>query len=249
MSKYFFFLCLFIATTSSAQANVIYDEQRERQIPIAISQPKNTQLCSAQLKCPVAFVSAGYGVAHTKYSFVSKMLVERGYLVVAIRHELPSDPPLSVTGDLYQTRSENWQRGSNTLRFLQKKLAQQYPHYDFDQLLLVGHSNGGDISAWLTNEGAPFVSHLITYDHRRVPLPRTSQVKVLSIRASDFPADKGVLPRRNEIGAENICVHKVEQAKHNDMSDYGPDWLKNKMVKVTQQFLQGATCEVIHNGA
>ena len=39
-------------------------------------------------------------------------------MVVAIGHELPNDPPLSVSGNLYETRSENWSRGAVTLDFI-----------------------------------------------------------------------------------------------------------------------------------
>ena len=101
--------------------------------------------------------------------FLTKVLNELGYLVVAVGHELPGDPPLSVTGNLFETRSENWTRGAATLNFLQHQLASRYPSYDFEALLLVGHSNGGDISAWLANQTQPYVNTLITLDHRRVP--------------------------------------------------------------------------------
>lgn len=243
MLKVISLVLLNLITTTALAGNVIYDKKRHRNIPVAITQIQHGQTCSVTQKCPVAFVSAGYGIAHTQYRFLSEMLSEHGYLVVAIGHELPSDPALSVSGDLYQTRSENWQRGSDTVRFLQNELSKKYTQYNFEKLLLIGHSNGGDISAWLSNEGADFVSNLITFDHRRVPLPRNSTVNVLSIRAGDFPADKGVLPAKDELGAQHICIITIKNAKHNDMADHGPKWLKDEMARYTAEFLLGKKCD------
>ena len=119
--------------------------------------------------------------------FLTQQLNELGYLVVAIGHELLKDPPLSVTGDLYETGSENWQRGAVTLEFIWKTLKLSYQNYDFEHLLLIGHSNGGDIAYWLANENKSYIVSLITLDHRGC----LCLVRILSIRASDFPADKG----------------------------------------------------------
>ncbi|MFP3632508.1 hypothetical protein SB776_38540, partial [Burkholderia sp. SIMBA_045] len=68
--------------------NTVYDESRDRNIPKQISYPTSEEQCSEAQKCSVAFLSAGYGVSHTKYSFLSKQLNQLGYMVVAIGHEL-----------------------------------------------------------------------------------------------------------------------------------------------------------------
>ena len=81
----------------------------------------------------------------------------------------------------------------------------------------MGHTNGGDISLWLGNEGKAYISGIITLDHRRVPLPRDSALKVLSIRASDFPADKGVLPTAPEQSEHGSCVVKVDGSRGDDI--------------------------------
>ena len=235
-------LLLIAVTAGPANAEVIYDQSRDRQIPVEINYPVIQADCTPATRCPVAFLSAGYGVPHTAYPFLVKQLNELGYLVVAVGHELPGDPPLSVQGDLYQTRSENWRRGANTLAFLQKTLQSRYPSYDFNALLLVGHSNGGDISAWLANENKAYVKTIITLDHRRVPLPRNKDIGVLSIRASDFPADKGVLPSEQEQQHYGSCVVRIPQAKHNDMSDYGPPWLKERILSLVINYLAGKPC-------
>jgi hypothetical protein len=210
-------------------AEIIYDESRNRNIPIQISFPSDKSKCLKLSPCPVVFLSAGYGNTHTEYSFISLQLNELGYLVVAVGHELPSDPALSLSGDLFETRSENWRRGAKTLDYLQKYLANRFTEYDFENLILVGHSNGGDISAWLGNEGKPYIKTIITLDHRRVPLPRRHDIKILSIRASDFPADDGVLMTKTDLDKYDACIVEIPEARHNDIADFGPDWLKEKI--------------------
>ena len=223
-------------------AENIYDESRDRSIPVEITFPMELENCSLDLKCPVAFLSAGYGVSHVKYTFLSKQLNQLGYLVAAIGHELPSDPSLSLTGNLYNTRSENWRRGATTLHFLKDSLSQRFAQFDFEKLMLVGHSNGGDISAWLGNEGKTYIQKIITLDHRRVPLPSDGTIKILSIRASDFPADKGVLPTESEQKAKGTCIVTIPKARHNDIADFGPAWLTDNITLIINNYLNGHAC-------
>jgi len=235
-------LAVSMFAVGAVSAEEVQDESRNRSIPIEISFPSNISNCTVENKCPVAFLSAGYGVAHTKYSFLTDQLSELGYMVVAIRHELPEDPALSVEGNLFETRSENWIRGAETLSFLKGKLESRYPNYRFNELLLVGHSNGGDISAWLGNEQNPYVKSIITLDHRRVPLPRKKEISILSIRGSDFPADDGVLPTVRESNDYDICVIEIPESKHNDMSDDGPEWLKEEILKLVKNHVNNVAC-------
>ncbi|MCH1923563.1 alpha/beta hydrolase [Shewanella sp. C32] len=235
------YLCLF----NTADAQIIEDAARQRQIPVEIAAPTHQAACTAKQPCPVAFVSAGYGMGHSQYRFATDALNQLGYLTVAIAHELPQDPPLSVSGNLYQTRSENWRRGAATLAFMRAALQEQYPNYDFDSLLLFGHSNGGDISAWLANEGQPYIKTVITLDNRRVPLPRSETIGVLSIRGSDFPADAGVLPTTAEQTRFGSCVVQIPAARHNDMADSGPPQLRRSMAMLITAYLGGATCSAL----
>ncbi len=240
-------LCLLVFGQSLAHADVLYDAARDRCIPLAISLPGGSIQCQPEAKCPVAFVSAGYGVSHNHYRFIAQELNLLGYLVVAIGHELPQDPPLEVTGHLFQTRSENWQRGAQTLRFVRSQMQPKYPGYDFDHLLLLGHSNGGDISSWLAAKQPPYVSTLITLDHRRVPLPRDHAIQVLSIRAGDFPADAGVLPSPAEQQQFPICLVRLAKAQHNQMEDDGPMWLKTTIQDLIRGYLTGTDCQQLQS--
>ncbi|MEK0159861.1 alpha/beta hydrolase [Pseudoalteromonas piscicida] len=238
LRSFLLLLCLPFALA----AETVIDPARDRAIPIETHQPSNTDNCSTTALCPVALLSAGYGVSHTEYQFLVKTLNQAGYLVITVGHELATDPPLSVEGNLYETRAENWQRGADTLVFIRDYFKPKFTTFDFEHILLVGHSNGGDISAWLINQGAKFVSQIITLDHRRVPLPRSLDVAVLSIRASDFPADKGVLPSRAEKQKYHDCVVTIANAKHNDMTDEGPSWLTDKIAQILADHLAGKPC-------
>lgn len=239
---------LFLFSNFSS-AEVVFDKTRDRKIPVEISYPTQKYQCTDSNKCPVSFISAGYGVSHSKYVFLTRLLNELGYMTVSIAHELPQDPPLSTQGNLYESRRENWLRGADTLDFLQKQLVNQHSNYDFNSLVLVGHSNGGDISAWLANEGKAYIKTVITLDNRRVPLPRNSNIQVLSIRGSDFPADSGVLPTSQEKATYSMCIVKIHNSRHNDMSDYGPEWLKSKITNIIDAFLLGGTCASLKQDA
>ena len=221
----------------ATEYRLLNDKQTQRDIPIHISYPQDAAACGDENPCPVALLSSGYGVAYDNYSFISTTLASAGYLVVAVQHELAGDPPLAVSGDLYSARSENWQRGANSLEFVRTELQQRMPNYNFDSLTLVGHSNGGDISAWYINSGRGQAARLITLDHRRVPLPRSETVLVLSIRGSDFPADDGVLYTAEELTQLNGCIVHLADAKHNDMTDFGPDWLRQALSDVIRSFV------------
>jgi predicted esterase len=227
----------------NANELIIEDKVRQRAIPVTIYWPVNKEKCTTNTLCPVVLLSAGYGVSHNKYQFLASSFTTENYLVIAIGHELPNDPPLSTSGNLYQTRSENWQRGVLTLTTVQNQLKNQFSQYDFNNLTLVGHSNGGDISAWLANENHPDIKTVITLDSRRVPLPTTANIQVMSIRASDFPADAGVLPTQEQQMKFNSCIVTIPNARHNDMSDEGPLWLRQKIQLLVQGFLKKNSCQ------
>ena len=96
----------------------------------------------------------------------------------------------------------------------------------------------------MLNEEVDFAQTLITLDHRRVPLPRSGLPAVLSIRASDFPSDPGVLYTEQEMAPLNVCIVSVANAKHNDMTDLGPDWLKVAISNMLLSFILGQ-CNVV----
>ncbi|MEL0606018.1 alpha/beta hydrolase [Pseudoalteromonas undina] len=222
---------------SVADDNVIVDQSRNRTIPINITLPNNSNQCSEQAKCPVVFVNAGYGISYNNYSFASKLFNAQGYLSIAVAHELNTDPKLSRKQPYLTTRMENWHRGVVTLKFLVNQLSAQYPEYDFSQLTLFGHSNGGDISALYAAIYPNEVSQMITLDHRRMLIPRNKNIRVLTLRGSDYPADANVLLNETELKKFPVSQVMIEKSRHNDMYDGGPAWLVDRMRKEVVAFL------------
>lgn len=220
----------------------LVDTARQRSVPVELYFPANPRRCTSRRPCPVAFISAGYGMSHKNYSFVASSLNSLGYLAVSVQHDLPSDPPLSKTGDLVTVRTPMWRRGAENLRFVRESLGRSHPQYDWQHLVLVGSSNGGDISSWLTRESPSFAAVVITLDHRRVPLPRRASPRVLSIRASDFEADAGVLPTMEEQRQSGTCIVEIDGARHNDMHDGGPAELKGQITNFIEDFLGNGRC-------
>ncbi|MGE3672931.1 MAG: alpha/beta hydrolase [Polyangiaceae bacterium] len=226
-----------------AQDLVLHDASRARDVPVGF-----IPAVGCERACPVVVLSSGYGLRHSDYSFISSAASAHGFAVVTVQHELPSDPPLATEGDLFVRRAPNWRRGAANLRFVVQRLQRQYPELDWRRLTLIGHSNGGDIAAWLLREEPGFASALITLDHRRVPLPRGAAVRVLSIRAGDFPADPGVLPVP-ELATPQTCIVRVPGAKHDQLYDGGPAELKARIVQWILGFLESGACPSVTQGA
>jgi len=202
--------------------------------------------CAPARRCPVAMLSGGYGIGYLDYAFLARALNALGYLVVSIQHDLPTDAALATTGDLVALRTPAWQRGAENIRFARTVLAAEYPGFAWESVVLLGHSNGGDISAWLAHDDPGVVSALITLDHRRMPLPRAAAPRTLSIRAGDFPADPGVLPTPEEQRTFGIRIVEINGARHDDMTDAGSRKLKRAIVGQIRKFLQSHDQPSLH---
>ncbi|MGF1909770.1 alpha/beta hydrolase [Vibrio kasasachensis] len=231
----------------SAKTVVVSDLTRERSIPIEVNLSTSMKACTSEKRCHVAFISAGNRVPFTKYKFITESLNDLGYMTVAIDHELPNDPPLSKTGDLYQTRIENWERGAKTIDFLQQELALRFPAYDFSKLTLIGHSNGGDISTWLSNENKSNIYQLITLDHKRVTLPKNDEIRILSLRSPEYPTKSGVLPTIEEQNTYSSCIVEISASKHMDFTDYGVAAVQQKTIEIMSGFVNGKTCSFLRS--
>lgn len=242
MKRFFSLFLSMLPFVASADTIIVYDSSRDRSIPIEVDFPGNHIVCTAEKQCNVAFISAGNRVPFQKYKFLSDTLNDLGYMTIAIDHELPNDPPLSKTGDLYQTRIENWSRGAQTLDFLQQDLALRFTSYDFNNLTLIGHSNGGDISTWLSNENKSYMYQLITLDHKRVLLPKTRKIRVLSLRSPEYPTNAGVFPTEEEQKSYDICIVEIPASKHMDFTDFGVDEVQQKTINVVASFLKKRPC-------
>ena len=216
-------------SNSIAQNNIVlHDRAHDRKIPIAIYR-NNADTANSQL--PVVMISHGYGVKNTEYSFIANSLAEQGYHVISIQHDLNDDPSLPRTGNLYQLRMPFWKRGVQSLNFVIDNMSENHPELDMRKVILIGHSNGGDISMMFAEKYPRKVKKVISLDSLRYPFPTSGNI--LSLRAKDTSADSGVLAKN-----PNAKIIQMSHAKHIDMYDAGPCDVKAKIIEHINDFLQ-----------
>lgn len=217
------------------------DKERNRpvQVDIAVRRDKEMQANAGMITLPVAILNHGNTVKFTEYSFLANVFAARGYMAVSIQHDLASDAPLvTKVGELYVGRLPVYERGVENIKFAIKELKKIQPNSDYDHLTLVGHSNGGDISVFYAKEYPDEVKKVVTLDNLRVPFMTDGKFKILSFRSHDsvFKPDPGVVP--DEAVCEKAGITVVNTgAQHTDMSDRGPEALKEKIQGLLSKFL------------
>lgn len=219
----------------------LFDATRQRPVSVdlAVRRDYEMKADAGSKKLPVAIISNGNTVKNTEYSFIANVLAARGYLVASIQQDLPSDPPLvTVAGQPYVGRLNVYKRGEANILFVTEEMKKTQPNADYDHLTLVGHSNGGDIAMYYAKEHPELVSKIITLDNLRVPFVLNEKMKILSFRSTDpnFKTDPGVLPTQQEATAEGIDIVKTP-FQHTDMSDRGPDTVKETIEHDLDKFL------------
>jgi hypothetical protein len=221
----------------------LFDASRQRPVAVDLAVRRDYELKADDgfWKLPVAVISNGNTVKNTEYSFLANVLAARGYMVASIQQDIPSDPPLMTkVGQPYVGRRGVYEKGEANILFVVGQLQQRQPNADYQHLTLVGHSNGGDISMYFAKQHPELVSKVITLDNLRVPIVLSDKMKILSFRSSDpnFRTDPGVLPNAKEAKEDGIdIVHTKFQ--HTEMSDRGPDSVKEKIQATLDQFLGG----------
>lgn len=198
---------------------ILLDKSRNREIPIAIYQPKEAKKSN---KIPIIF-SHGYGENNgmdylIAYSYLTDFLVLKGYFVISIQHELKTDELLAMTGKLQETRRPNWERGSQNIFYVLQEIKKKYPELKYEELTLIGHSNGGDMTVLFAHKYPNLIHKIISLDNRRMELPRISIPRIYTLRSKDYPADHGVLPTEREIQKYNITVQFTE-INHGNMDN------------------------------
>jgi hypothetical protein len=227
----------------------LFDAARQRPVAVdlAVRRDYEMKADAGYWKLPVAIISNGNTVKNTEYSFLANVLAARGYLVASVQQDLPTDPPLMTKVGLpYVGRGKVYERGEANILFALQELKKLQPNADYKHLTLVGHSNGGDISMFCAKRHPELVSKVITLDNLRVPFVLSDKLKILSFRSKDpnFRTDPGVLPTAEQAKAEGIDIVHTE-FQHTDMSDRGPDFVKERIQATLDQFLSaGATSEL-----
>src|SRR6195256_1224106 len=223
----------------------LFDAARQRPVAVdlAVCRDYERKANDGYWKLPVAVISNGNTVKNTEYSFLANVLAARGYLVASIQQDLPTDPPLMTKVGLpYVGRRAVYERGEANILFVLGQLKKLQPSADYDHLTLVGHSNGGDISMFCAKRHPELVSKVITLDNLRVPFVLSEKLKILSFRSKDpkFLTDPGVLPTPEQAKADGIDI-VTTKFQHTDMSDRGPDFVKDKIQATLDAFLSDSS--------
>jgi hypothetical protein len=222
----------------------LFDASRQRPISvdIAVRRDYETKANLGLWKLPLAIISNGNTVKATEYSFLANALAARGYLVASIQQDLPRDPPLMThVGQPYVGRREVYIRCEANILFALRELKKLQDNADYDHITLVGHSNGGDVSMYVARQHPELASKVITLDNLRVPFVLSDHLKILSFRSKDpnFVTDPGVLPTPEEAKSRGIDIVHTG-AQHTEMSDRGPDSVKETIQATLDQFLRSS---------
>jgi hypothetical protein len=222
-----------------------FDATRQRPVAVdlAVRRDYEMKANAGYWKLPVAIISNGNTVKNTEYSFLANVLAARGYLVASIQQDLPTDPPLMTKVGLpYVGRRRVYEKGEANILFVLGELKKLQPNAVYDHLTLVGHSNGGDIAMFCAKHHPELVSKVITLDNLRVPFVLNDKMKILSFRSTDpkFRTDRGVLPTPEQAKADGIDIVNT-RFQHTDMSDRGPDLVKEKIQATLDEFLDNGS--------
>jgi pimeloyl-ACP methyl ester carboxylesterase len=205
-----------------------------------VRRDKEMQADGGLIKLPAAILNHGNTVKFTEYSFLANVFAARGYIVISIQHDLPTDPPMvTKVGELYVGRQPQYLRGVANIRFAVEQMKKVQPNADYDHLTLVGHSAGADISMYFAKLHPDLVKKVVTLDNLRVPFMTDGRFKILSFRSKDpvFKTDPGVIPDEEDCEKAGITVVRTT-FQHNDMRDTGPDDAKQSIQGMVDKFLE-----------
>jgi len=219
----------FFSFASTSRNIQMFNASRKRLIPVEIYEPITQQ------KLQVVIINHGYTVKNTEYSFIANALVNKGYCVISIQHDLRSDDPLSgvgMVGDFFEARKPFWERGVKNILFVINELKRTKVDLDLSKVILIGHSHGGDIAMMFANLHPEMVSKVISMDSLRMPFPTDNGINVLRFASIDREPDEGVVPN------SGVQVIKVKGAKHIDLCDRGSESIKIEVQQSIIEFLE-----------
>jgi predicted peptidase len=226
-----------IFVTSLDSLNM-FDSSRNRSIPVALYLPESSKKIKNQ---KLVIFSHGYyanrGGSNKACSYLTGYLASQGYFVTSIQHELPTDDLIPQQGIPQVVRRPFWERGVKNILFVLNELKKNYPELDYQHLILIGHSNGGDMSMLFGQENPTLVDKIISLDNRRVAFPRTKQPRIYSLRSSDQLADEGVLPTSEEQKQYGTKIIQLKNTTHNHMDNSGDEEQKKEINYYVLTFL------------
>jgi len=215
----------------------LFDKARNRAVPVALYAPAETKK-----RQKVVIFSHGYGENkggdYLLYSYLTENLAAHGYFVASIQHELFTDDLIPMAGIIQVVRRPFWDRGADNILFVMNELKKSKPELDFKNITLIGHSNGGDMTALFPQKYPGVVGKIITMDNRRMALPRTKRPRVYSLRSSDLPSDEGVLPDLEDQKKFGTKIIMLKNTKHNEMDNDANAAQRKEINDYVLQFLE-----------
>ena len=213
-----------------------FDAGRHRAVPVALYGYRNDFRAR-----PLAVISHGHGGSATGYGFLTEALVRRGFIVASIQHvELPGDPAMASSGNLAELRRPLWQIGADSIGFVARQLRASGMADPAAGLVLIGHSNGGDMTMLFASQHPERVAVALSLDNRRMPLPRLARPRICSMRSTDQTADAGVLPDAAEKVRLGMVVVTVP-VTHDHMDDTATGPQRQDMLRVLHACLRGVS--------
>lgn len=229
-----------LAITGSARmefSTCLYDSSRQRPIPVAVYRPDAVNEQTRVLVFNHGYDQNKNPESYRSYDYLTRFLADKGYYVISIQHELPGDPPLAMDGNLMKTRLPNWSRGVENILFVVREFKKLNPGLDWNGLVMMGHSNGGDMTMLLAAGHPELIARAISLDHRRMIMPRTGKPRLDTLRACDCEADPGVIPTKDEQLKYRTTVIRLEGVAHSDMGKRGTDEQHECITKHIAAFL------------
>lgn len=228
---------LFDAFAQTEFSVCLYDNLRNRPIPVMIYKPS---VINDDTR-PVIF-NHGYDGnknihSNETYTYLTRFLAAKGHYVISIQHDLPSDELLSMQEPFMNSRMPSWRKGEANILFVVSEFKKLMPDMDWESLILIGHSNGGDIVMLMVAEHPNIVNKAISLDNRRMLIPRISHPKILTLRGCDYPADNGVLPTKEEQDRYNIMVVYLDRISHGNMGENGTKMQHDKINQYIEFFI------------
>ena len=231
----------------------LFDHARARSVPVLVYVPDEITE-----SLPIVIFNPGYQdqkdlikpdniLAYRKWEYLAKYFTDKNYAFIAIQHDLPGDvdgletidPKLPAT----EARKHLWIRGEQNIFFVIDELKQQFPEFNFDNFIIAGHSNGGDIAKFFSNNHEEAISSVIIFDARRCPIRAGSKQKLLMFEATDTSTDIGILPdegTQDNPKRSNLewIIIKPKDAFHTSYrGDLITEELKGKVLKAIEFFL------------
>lgn len=228
-----------------------YDKDRSRSVPVSVYLPrkKGNHL-------PLVIFSPGYQeqkeiengeLSNKNYNFLAEYFTSNNFAFISIQHDILGDndgletiDPKAIQDD---ARKHLFIRGAENILFTLNCLEKEDLSIDFSNIILSGHSNGGDIAKYFMNQYPQYSNILILFDARRAILRPQRKVKVLMFEADDTTKDKNVIAdpiRENNIYRSNLdfTIIKPNSAMHASYKDKNMTKnLKDKIYNALDYFL------------